>query len=237
MRALCAGILAFAAWAAGTAAQSVEDYDACIALVATDPEAAVRDAGEWSRYGGGAPARHCYALSLIEIGAPLRAADELIGIAVEEADLSNPARADILVQAGELLVDRDDTVTAAVVAAQARQLDPQNPGAMGLSAAVSLANGDVRAALTDLDRALAIKRDGLSLLLRRASAHRRLGNGVAARDDASYATELQPREPSAWLERGRAEAMLDDKVSARTSFIKAVGLDRDGKIGRAAQLA
>lgn len=238
MRALLPTSVVFGVLLLGaTPAQAVEDYDACLDLIAADAEAAVRQAGDWARFGGGAPARHCYALSLIEIGAPFNAADELIGIAVEEPDLSDEARADILVQAGELLIDGDDTVTAALVANQARQLAPRHAGAIGLSAAVQLANGEIRKALVDLDRALAIDNDRVLLLLRRASAYRRLGNGVAARDDASYASELQPDDASAWLERGRAESLLDDRRSARSSFLRAIELDRAGKIGRAAQLA
>ena len=70
----------FLATLMGTAvspAFAVDDYDTCVAMIADDPARAEREAGDWARYGGGASARHCYALALIEVGAPLRAADEL----------------------------------------------------------------------------------------------------------------------------------------------------------------
>lgn len=218
-------------------AHAVDDYDVCVDMIAKDPQRAEREAGDWARYGGGAAARHCYALALIEIGAPVRAADELIGAAVEEADLPDQARADILVQAGELLIETDYITTAEVVAGQALQLVPNDPNALGLRAAVRLANGSPRNALKDLNRALEKNDKNVRLLMRRASTHRRLGNGIAARDDASFATELAPERPEAWLERGRVEALLKDKAGARKSFLKAVEFDRDGKVGRAAQLA
>lgn len=219
-------------------AHAVDDYDACLAMIADDPSRAEREAGDWARYGnGGAAARHCYALALIEIGAPVRAADELIATASEEADLPDQARADILVQAGELLVETDYTSTAQVVASQALQLVPNDPSALGLRAAVRLASGNPRSALRDLDKALQSNRQDVRLLLRRASAHRRLGNPVPARDDANFATELAPDRAEAWLERGRIEAQLGDKPGARKSLLKAIELDRDSKIGRAAQLA
>ena len=230
-------ILAAMAAAFGQPAMAVDDYDDCIVLVASDPSGAEREAGEWARFGGGAPARHCYALALIAVGAPLRAADELIGIAQEEPELTDAARADILVQAGELLVDADSPLTAMLVAEEAVRLSKSRPDALGLRAAIHLSEGRVRAALADLN--LALERGGpdARLLLRRASAYRRLGDGVAARDDASYAVELLPDRADAWLERGRADAMLRDKPAARTAYLKAIELDRDGRIGRAAQLA
>lgn len=221
-----------------TSALAVDDYDTCIAMIADDPAKAEQEAGDWARYGGGgAAARHCYALALIEIGAPVRAADELIATATEEADLPDQARADILVQAGELLIETDYPATAEIVAGQALQLVPNDPGALGLRAAVRLANGSPRTALQDLNKALQIKGEDIRLLLRRASAHRRLNSPVPARDDANFATELAPERADAWLERGRIEAKLGDKPGARTSLLKAIELDRDGKIGRAAQLA
>ena len=219
-------------------AHAVDDYDACIAMIATDPGRAEREAGEWARYGGGgAAARHCYALALIETGAPIRAADELIGAAVESADMPNQARADILVQAGELLLEGDYLTTAEVVAGQALQLAKDDPGALGLRAAVLLAGGSPRTALRELNKALAQDGKDVRLLLRRAATHRQLGNDIPARDDANFATELAPDRAEAWLERGRIETKLGDKTRARGSLLRAMELDRDGKIGRAAQLA
>ena len=115
----------FLATLMGTAvspAFAVDDYDTCVAMIADDPARAEREAGDWARYGGGASARHCYALALIEVGAPLRAADELMATAAEEADLPDQARVDILVQAGEILIERDYVATADIVATQALQL-------------------------------------------------------------------------------------------------------------------
>lgn len=220
-----------------TASHAIEDYDACLDLIAKDPVQAEREAGEWARFGGGAEARHCYALSLIEIGAPMRAADELIGIAQDEADLGDRARADILVQAGELLMEAGAPGTAGIVAQQAARLDPNAPAVLGLQAAIKLENGETRAALRQLNKALSKDKGTVRLRMLRASAHRRLGNGIAGRDDATIAAELAPNNPAAWLELGRNEAFLGAKPAARQSFLRAIELDRDGKIGTAARLA
>lgn len=233
--ALVLGVLGGLAAPAG--AQTVTDYDDCIALVATDAGAAERAAGEWARFGGGAPARHCYALALIAVGAPGRAADELLGLAAEEGDLSEEARADVLVQAGELLLDEGDAVTAAAAADQALRLVAAHRGALGLRGAVKTASGDYAGAVRDLNRALAIGAPDPRLLIRRAAAHRLNGTPIAARDDAVFATETAPSMAAAWLERGRAEARLGDRGAARASFLEAIALDRTGPIGRGAQLA
>ena len=215
---------------------AVETYDQCLELIAKDPRQAEREAGDWARFGGGgASARHCYALALIEIGAPSKAIDELLGIAAEEASLTDPARADVLVQAGEMLLDEGDDVTAGVVAEQALRLAPRNGAVLALRAAVRIARGAYRDALTDLNEA--INRDGPlpRLLLLRASAHRQSGALIEARDDATYATELEPRMAEAWLERGRIEARIKDRDNARDSLLEAIALDRDGDIGKTAQ--
>lgn len=218
-------------------AVAVDDYDVCLGMVQTNPDQAEREAGDWARYGGGgAAARHCYALALLALGADGRAADELIGAAIEEPGLTETARADLLVQAGEVLIDQEDLFTAAVVAEQALRLAPRSAGALGLRGAVKTANGDLAAAIRDLNRALDEGGADARWLLRRAAAYRQSGELVAARDDAGYAVELSPNDPAAWLEQGRIQANLSDKPNARKSLLKAIELDRDGKVGRAAQL-
>lgn len=213
----------------GAVAGAVEDYDDCVAMIAADPAAAEQAAGNWARFGGGgAAARHCYALALVAIGAPLRAADELLGIAAEEPALEDPARADILVQAGDLLVEAGDTVTAAIVAENAVRLTPKGAAALGLRASVRLAGRAFEAALSDLDTALVTAPEAPRLLMLRASAYRQTGRLIAARDDASFATELAPDDPRAWLERGRIEARMSDRHRARRSLLRAIDLDRDG---------
>ena len=226
--------------AAGPAA-AVEDYDACLGLIEGDPARAEREAEAWVGLGGGAAARHCHALALIAIGAASRAVDELLGIAADEPGLAPEARAAVLVQAGEMLLDQGDSVTARAVAAQALALAPGDQDAAGLSAAAQLAEGDTAGAVRWLDEAIAGGAATPRLLLLRAAAQRRLGQLVAARDDAEHATELAPEMAAAWLERGRVAAALGDAPDARDALLRAVELDRTGgepgEIGAAAQNA
>ena len=219
------------------AAQAVTDYEGCLEMIEQDPQAAELKAGEWARFGGGPAARHCYALALLAIGAPNAAIDELIGIATEEPGLEPQARADLLVQAGELLIDTGDMLTAAIVSEQALRLSPRDPAALGLRGAVRIANGDAAAGIRDLDQAMERGGADPKWLVRRAQGHRARGDLIAARDDAGFASELAPDDATAWLELGRVQARLGDKNNARQSLLRSFNLDREGAIGRAAQLA
>ncbi len=115
---------------AGRAA-AVEDYDACVGLIAGDAERAERDAAAWADIGGGAAARHCHALALIATGATSAAIDELLDIAAEDPELTPQARADVLVQAGEMLLDEGDGVTARAVGQSGPVARPGRPGRDG----------------------------------------------------------------------------------------------------------
>lgn len=222
--------------AAASPALAVEDYEACLALVATEPARAEREAGDWARFGGGAAARHCHALALIAIGAPGAGIDVLLDIAAEEPMPERP-RAEILVQAGELLLEEGDAVTAGVTAAQALALVPDMAEALILRAAIRAEQGRTGDALGDLDLALTKGGPNVRLLTLRSAAKRRLGDMVAARADAVWATELQPEDAGAWLERGIVEARIRDREAARQSLLTAISLDTEGTVGRAAQIA
>lgn len=221
-------------------AGAVEDYDACVGLIATDAQQALREATGWANFGGGAAARHCRALALVATGAGSQAIDELLGIAAEEPDLTPQARAAVLAQAGEMLMDEGDMVTARAVSAQALTLAPTEPDAVALGASLRLAEGDAAGAKAMLDAALAGWNAGAApsprLLVLRAAADRALGRMAAAREDAVRATELAPGMASAWLERGRVAVRIGDKDDARSALLRAVELDQNGEVGATARL-
>lgn len=235
MRAL---ILALALAATSLPARAVDDYTTCLTLIELDKKNALTEAGEWARFGkGGVLARHCYALAMLANGAPLSAADELMAAAMQEPGLSDLERSNLFVQAGEILLDAGEDLSPAIAAEQAVKLAPKNPAAVGLRAAVKLQTGNHQAALADLDNAIALGGPNAELLTLRASARRLMGQGTAARDDALWATELDPNSARAWMERGRAEAMVKDRHGARQSFFKVMDLAKGTDLARAAQLA
>ena len=76
------------------------EYEACLALVRTDPEAAATRAGEWEERGGGDGARHCLALALLAAGDPEGAAGRLERLAAG-SDAGTRARASVFAQAAQ----------------------------------------------------------------------------------------------------------------------------------------
>lgn len=224
--------------AVGGPAHAFTDYRDCLGQVQADPAAALPEAREWARLNiGGAPARHCYAMALLATGAALSAADELVNAAVEEPGLANAERARLMVQAGEILLEAGEELSPALIAEQAVSLDPKGAGPIGLRGRVKLAGGNANGAIADLDEALRIGGPDARLLTSRAAARRQAGQATAARDDALWATELDKTLPEAWLERGRAEALVGARHEARQSFLKAIDLSRESPTARAAQLA
>lgn len=203
-------------------ARAVEDYDACIALIATAPEQAVAEADAWSRFDGGWAARHCYALALAATGATRRAAAEMAGIATEAIDLPRDVRADMFVTAGEWFLDLDELGETAQAIDRAERLAPQGHQHLILSAELNAKLGDVQGAIGALNKVLKTRGPAPEPLLLRATLKRRLGDGIGARDDAYWASELGPDLPDVWLEIGQVEAMLGNRDRAREAWLRTI---------------
>ena len=98
-----------------------------------------------------------------------------------------------------------------------------------------IAKGAFKNTLTHLNKTITHNKPIPKLLLLQTSTHHQSGALIEARDDTTYATELEPQMAEAWLERGRIEARIKDIDSARDSLLEAIALDRDGEIGKTAQ--
>ncbi|MEM7507688.1 MAG: hypothetical protein AAF415_13180 [Pseudomonadota bacterium] len=203
-------------------ARAVEDYDACIALAASAPEQAVAEAEAWSRFDGGWAARHCYALALAATGATRRAAVEMAGIATEAVDLPRDVRAEMFITAGEWFLDLNELGETAQTIDRAERLAPQGHKHLILSAELNAELGDLRSAIAELNRLLKARGPETEPLLLRATIKRRLGDGIGARDDAYWASELDPELPEVWLEVGQVEAMLGNRDNARAAWLRAI---------------
>jgi len=214
----------------------VESYEACVALVATDPTQAEIEAAAWGRAGGGAAAGHCRALALRALGAGQRAAELLTRIAAEDRTIPDAVRAELLVEAGELYLGLGLVEAGREAAAQALQLASEPRAALILSARLKAEADDWYGAAEDLDRALAGGDPDAELLVLRASARRKLGDLVGARGDLEWAAEIDAGSATVWLERGVVEAADGAPDAARRAWLRAIELDRDGPVGDAARL-
>lgn len=228
--ALILGLLAAApAWA-------VESYDACVKMVERDPVTAEIEAGRWTAAGGGAAARHCRALALAAQGAERRAAELMTGIAVEDRTLPDQARAELMVEAGELYLALGDLDAGRAAVKRALKLATDPRPALVLAARLAAEAGDWQGAASDLEHALARGAPDAEILVLRAAARLHLGQLVAARADLAWAEELEPENAALWLEKGALAAAEGDRDAARAAWLRAIELDRDGPVAEAARL-
>ncbi len=219
-------------------ALAVDDYDDCLELVRSNPRDAVRAAEEWASFGaGGVPAEHCRAVALIETGADRAGAALLLSLAKNAPDLPDRWRAEVLVQAADVLLGLGDVVAAERASARAVILAPGSASPLRTRAAVRIAKGSPAAAAEDLAEVIRIAGESARDLALRAAALRRANQPLEARDLAVRATVLEPSSADAWLERGRAEAALGDTSSARQSLLTAIASDTDGSVKHGARLS
>ncbi|MDT8344061.1 MAG: hypothetical protein RQ752_06475 [Thermohalobaculum sp.] len=236
MRGARAAILGAALVAGAGQAGAVEDYDACLALVAENPGRAEAEAADWANFGGGPAAEHCRAMALAALGATRNAAGRLAMLGTDGGDLPDATRAEILVQAAGLYLDLQEIEAGLAVTEQALRLD-RSAEALTMRARLRAAAGQYGAALGDLDAAIETGGPTADRIMLRASARRREGRLVEARQDVAWALELSPGLPVAWLELGEIEAAAGARNAARDAFLMAIELDPGGDIAASARLS
>jgi tetratricopeptide (TPR) repeat protein len=225
---LLAGLWALAAHAAVGAPKPLPDrahYNNCLAASSTNPAAALADAENWVKSGGGVPAAHCAALALVSLKRYGEAGTRLDRIAVDAAVPDVSFRADLFTQAGNAWLIAGNGANAA----------------KSFTSALSLSSGDADL-FADLARAQAMQRNWheadlslgsalnmsprrADLLVLRASARRALKRYAAARDDIAAALKLKPGDGAALVERGLLRRQLGDIGGARRDFQAALKSD------------
>lgn len=222
---------------AAPAAAQVHDYQACMALVDTDPARAEAEAETWARLGdGGAAARHCGAMALAAQGAGRAAAQKLADLAAEPASAPPATRAEMLGQAAGLWLDAGDVGLARAALDRGLILTPDAPGLLAIRAEVHTVAGEHRAAVRDLDRALKATPGDPDLLTLRAAAWRNADNPAAALRDADAAMAVQ-RSATALFERGAAHAALGEPALAREDWLDAIDADPASPAAEQARLS
>jgi tetratricopeptide (TPR) repeat protein len=191
-------------------------YARCMDLAGRDGAAALADATQWSRAGGGAPAEHCAARALAglkrygEAGARL---DALARAPFTPAGM----RGEIYAQAGNAWLLAGNGAKAAASLRSALTL---SAGDADLFADLGRADAMLRNwndAILDLNAAINLRRDA-GLLVLRASAHRALKDYRAALSDLNAALAIKPGNGDALLERGLLRRDLGDLGGARGDF-------------------
>jgi tetratricopeptide (TPR) repeat protein len=212
-------LLAFAVPVPLPAAAADDDgahYARCMELSTREAVAALADATQWSKSGGGAAAEHCAARALVGLKRYGEAATRLDTLARAP---TTPAgmRGEVFAQAGNAWLLAGNGARAVASLRSALTL---SAGDADLFADLGRADAMLRNwkdAVLDLNAAIALRR-APELLVLRASAHRALGDYRPALTDLNAALAIRPGNPDALLERGLLRRDLGDVGGARTDF-------------------
>ena len=213
---------------------SQSEYAACMDLARSDPEEGFEKASTLLESGGWGAAQHCAAVSLIGLKKHAEAAKTLESLA--DIVLAQPAfKARILGQAGQAWLLAEQPKRAGAVLSAAIKLDETNPIFRidrAQSAAAQQAFGN---ATRDLDKALELDPSLTDAWVFRASAHRQLGNKVAAMRDIEKALTLEKSHPEGLLERGILRRLQNNDSGARLDWLKVIELAPASDAARSAQ--
>lgn len=102
---------------------------------------------------------------------------------------------------------------------------------------IATRKADMRRAILDFDRALALVPDNVDTLILRGNAYTSVGEHGRALADLDRAAELAPNNPRAFMVRGLANARLGDMERAFTDYNMALSIDPkyvDALVNRAA---
>lgn len=218
------------------ALREARQYRECLALVETDPSAAVDMSFAWAAEGGALPARHCLALGLVEMGDYALAADRLdevahgirlgqgMPLARGREDRVDLLLAEIYGQIGNARLLAGDPERAYTAFSQALADLPAGDEALQIELYVDRARAlagahDPEAAIADLEIARRMGPERADIALYLAAALRAAGRLDAALDMAIRAIELGGESANALLERGNIEMIAGDADAARQDWL------------------
>ncbi len=212
-----------------------KQYRACIALTYREPWQAFETAETWAGLDGGAPARHCAAMALLEAKEYDRAAQRLEALAAGLPADHFPTPGDVLAQAANVWLLGGRAALARQAIELALQYDPDKAAYLVDRGRILAEQGNHGEALLDLDRALALDPNDDDAIAFRASALRHLGRAKEALAAINQALVLNPGNPSARLERGILLLATGDREGARADWLYAAREHRGTPAGDAAQ--
>jgi len=216
-------------------------YAACVRLAATDPAAARAEAVRWGAAGGGRFARQCAGLAYTTEANWTAAAGEFEG-AAKAAELGHDIRAATYwAQAGNAWLAANAVAKARSALDTALVAGTLTGLALGETqldhARVMVASGDLEAARSDIDLALANAADDPLAWLLSATLARRAANLPRARQDIGEALRRSADDASVQLEAGNIAAAGGDEAGARTAWAEAARLAPTAPAGRNALAA
>jgi tetratricopeptide (TPR) repeat protein len=218
-------------------------FDECAKVSDTDPAAAAQMAASWAGAGGGVPAAQCLGIARSAAG-DWRGAADAFSTAADLADKTHDRNAaNLWVSAGDAALAGGDSARARAALSNAianpTLSDEMKGEALIDRARAAVAAGDLPAARTDMNQAVAlVPADPMAWLLS-ATLARRMNDGGRAASDIREASLRAPNDPDVLFEAGNIAAANGDMGGARAQWARAaVGDPRsDGAQAAKSELA
>lgn len=211
-----------------------DQYETCMAMLATDPEGAQALAETWQTAGGGEAADHCLALARVELGDPEEGAGMLEKIGGSGHGPA-AARAAIYGQATQAWLMAGDPARAFAAATLALSLSADDPDLLVDRAVAAGSLQRWKDAVEDLTHALEVDPRRPDAMVLRGSAWRHLGRLDQAEADIAAALAMDPENAEGLLERGIIRQRRDDPQGARNDWERAIVLAPDSPTADLAQ--
>ncbi len=212
-------------------------YEACLDLLATDPNGADTMAASLAAQRSPATAdaaAHCHALAQVELGNTEDGAGLLDKLATTSAAPAT-SRAVVFAQAAQAWTMAGHNDEALASATRALALSPDDPEILIGHAITAIATHALAAADADLTHALDLDPQRADALVLRATARRELGRLPEAHADIDAACHLDPDDPDGLLERGIIRQRTGDLAGARADWERAAEMAADTPTGDLAQ--
>jgi tetratricopeptide (TPR) repeat protein len=216
-------------------AAQAKKYDACMKLAQRSPKAALKQAMEWEKSGGGDAARHCVAASYLGLKQYDDAAMELERIAQTLPQSQALLMAQLFAQAAEAWVLMEQPERALAAVNQGLKLNGKSLELLMFRARIYGNQQRYFEALDDLNAAYDLTSNRGTILILRAKAYRLLEQGELANDNIEMALKADPNDPDALLERGLQRAASGDRDGARSDWLRCIELAPESEAAADAQ--
>lgn len=201
-----------------------EAYRACVAYARKHPEDGFEAAIAWRDEGGGAAARHCTAMALVNLGQHADAALRLETLAGEMTGFGAPQRAAVLGQSGRVWLRAGHPDRAYTALTAAIDLAPDNLELYIDRGEILAASDRLWEAVDDFNTALERAPQSLDALIFRGAAYRLLEVADLARDDLRAALERDTDNPDALVELGAVDLLDGNRDAARQNWLQAISV-------------
>lgn len=218
-------------------------YQACLALIKTDPARAIANAQAWRIENGGAPAQHCLALAQFAHGDYAESLKNFEAAATRSETSEDGLAAAAWNQGADaaLLARQPDTAVRFLTRAldgSAGSLSPRAEATMRVTRAEAYVDlKDYPKAAADLDKAVTLWPDVPWGWLLKATLARRMGDLKTAEAAILEAGKRDPEAADVQLEAGNIAMAQGNKALAQAAWTAAANGDPEGEVGKAADAA